>query len=284
MRMILFFVFLFICVSPIQAKVVDRIEAVIGNEVVTSLDVENLAPFYKQYPLQGIIDDYMIKRFCLEKGITVKEDEVDDYIRKVAEENNTTPDKLLKKIEGGGVKRGYYRKKIAFNIIKRKFMQKFIVPFIYITDEDVRNYYEEHKKDFAQAERIKIDMILFKKDEGKLAEDVIKNIHQNKVSFEKAKDMYSIRKDKPVFIPLYAFNEDVKDIIQKTRAGEVCGPVEVKEGIYILKVLDKVGGGFVPLDVVREDIKKRIFEDKVSYHLDMWLRASEKRMQVKIIR
>lgn len=284
MRVLWFFVLLFICVSPLQAEVVDRIEAVVGNEVITSLDVENLSPFYKQNSLQRIVDDCMIKEFCLKRGITVSENEIDDYIQEVSKENHISRDELFEKVKKSGVSEDYYKKKIEFNIIRMKFIQKFIVPFVYITDAEVKDYYESHKKSYVQEKEVKIDMILFKKSEGNLAKDVIENIHQGKIDFKKAKNVYSVKKDKPVFIPMNAFDDSVRDMIEKTMSGGVCGPVEVKEGIYVLKILDKVGGGFAPLDAVKEDIRDHVFNDKVSHHLNMWLKASRERVQVRIIR
>jgi len=284
MRVLWFFVLLFICVSPLQAEVVDRIEAVVGDKVITSLDVKNLSSFYKQNPLQGIVDDYMIEEFCLKRGITVSEDEVDKYIQEVCRENHISRDELFEKVEESGVSRHYYKRKIELNIMRMKFIQKFIVPFVYITDKEIRDYYEVHKEDYARGKEVEIDMILFKKGEGELAKDVIENIYKGRIDFERAKELYSVKKDKPVFIPVDAFNEDVRKMIEETMPGGVCGPVEVKEGVYILKVLDKVGGGFVPLDKVKEDIREHIFRDKVSHHLNMWLKACRKEMQVRIIR
>ncbi|MCG8472256.1 MAG: SurA N-terminal domain-containing protein [Desulfobacterales bacterium] len=158
----------FAATAVARTEVIDRIVAVVNDDVVTLSDLNDaLAPYEArirsmQYPLEkemevrfklreDIINQLIEKRLTdqlvARKGIKIGEAEVDRAIERVKSSNQMTDDTLRKQLKAQGISYDAYRDEIRGQLLRNRLVSYEVKSKIVITDEDIQNYYEAHKKD-----------------------------------------------------------------------------------------------------------------------------------------
>lgn len=121
-----------------------------------------------------------------------------------------------------------------------------------VSDQEIHDYYEEHKDDFKIEERRKVDYVLFSTEPSAedssrvydLANDIIKEAKSGE-DFAKLADEYS--EDPSVqnnhgdlgYFDRSAMVPEFSEAAFSAKPGEVVGPVKTRYGLHIIKVFDK---------------------------------------------
>jgi parvulin-like peptidyl-prolyl isomerase len=64
--------------------------------------------------------------------------------------------------------------------------------------------------------------------------------------------------------------------------GEISPVIELAQGLYLLKVVDKRGGGLKPFAEVRQEIIMKIEDEKMGQRFDVWIADLRKKSHVVI--
>lgn len=123
---------------------------------------------------------------------------------------------------------------------------------VQVSDEEIRNYYEEHKDDFKIEERRKVNYVLFSTEPSsedssrvyELANDILKEAKSGE-DFAKLADEYS--EDPSVqnnhgdlgYFDRASMVPEFSEAAFSAKPGEVVGPVKTRYGLHIIKVFDK---------------------------------------------
>lgn len=144
-----------------QARIVNRIMAVVGNQVITSMNLRQsisvdhrpqdfqALPAEKQNAilkqnLDGLIDDLLIAQKAASVGVNISDEEVDDTIERVLKQNRMSQEMLEKALASQNLNFTSYRSKIASDLLKAKFVSKEIKSNVIITNQEILNYAEKH--------------------------------------------------------------------------------------------------------------------------------------------
>lgn len=300
----------------VGAEPVDRIVAVVNEDVLTLSDLNNAFAQYRrsveasysgqelgqmlaearQVILSRLIDDTLMEQEAKKTGILVREEEVIQAINNILAQRNTSMDELIKAIAKEGMEIDVYKKKIRNQIMKMKLVRRDLKAKLMVGDEEIGDYYRRHRADYEgkEAVRIKQILILFPRNasgetRARLRADtelLLKRLN-NGEPFEKLAALYS---QGPAassggdmgFIEKGSMLAEVEQTAFKLELNEVSGVIESPVGFHIIKVADKRGAGLKPLETVREEIRARIEEEKMEKKYDEWIEALRKKSHIEI--
>lgn len=148
--------------SPGQARLVDKVVAVVNDEVITQTELEeagaNLFSRLRQSTapaeldevltkarrqvLAKLIEDLLVRQKATEMRLEVTAAELDAAIATIGRDNGMSADELLAELAKNGVSREEYRKKLTGQILHSKLLNYEIQSKIVISTEKAQEYYD----------------------------------------------------------------------------------------------------------------------------------------------
>lgn len=164
------------------------------------------------------------------------------------------------------------------NIVMNLSINKLIDPYISISDDEIKTYFEDNKADLGQKEEVKASHILVETEEE--AKEVKEKLNAGG-DFAKLAAEYStdVTKDKGGDLGFFAKGAMLPEF-EKTafslEIGKISEPVKSQYGYHIIKVDDKKGAKEAKLEDVKDDIKKSIKEGKSQEAYGEWYKEKLK--------
>lgn len=137
-----------------------------------------------------------------------------------------------------------------------------------VTDEDVEEYYKENRTSFFRDTSFRASHILIKDEET--ANKVEKEI-TNGLSFEDAVQKYSLCPSKQKQGDLGFFQKgkmvkEFEDRVFEMEVGQISEPVKTQYGYHIIKLTDKKEAGIMPLEIIKDNLKRDLMRSKQNYY------------------
>lgn len=172
---VVFFLAVFVSVIgqsfPLSAEVVDRIVAVVNDELITySMLNETFKPYEKRIKAQNfpfakemevrfefrervinqMIDEKITEQEVRRLGIKISRDEVDAAIERTKSMNSVNDEQLREMLAGDGMTMAAYRKSIRTQLMQTRLIQYEVKSKIIVTKEDIESYYNANKSEFGE--------------------------------------------------------------------------------------------------------------------------------------
>lgn len=311
----LWFLAVILAASSLQAESVDRIVAVVNEDIVILSELNAaFEPYRKRIEdtykgaerdtalaesrkafLNRLIDASLIEQEARKNGISVKDEEVTAAIKDMADRRNVAMDDLVKELAKEGLSLNAYKKEVREQMVRMRLLRREIKSRLMVTDQEIGEYYRVHRSDYEGREAVRIQQILLNLPKGaggeakekirKAAEEINGRL-KNGEPFELLAASIS---PGPVagggdlgFIERGMVLPEVEKAAFALDKGAVSGIIESPAGFHIIRALDKRGGGLKPIDEVREEIQGRIEEQKMMKKFDEWLAALRKKSLIEI--
>lgn len=226
--------------------------------------------YIKKTVLDEMVDYKILEEDAKKLGIEVDSKVVD---KKLADLKQDLGEKYKDEQKKLGIKDSFYKDKI----MEQEFLkahEKKIKSSFEVKDEELKNYYEEHKNEYYLA---KVSHILLKTEEE--ANQVYGELSENnfgELAKKYSKDQNS--KESNGFLGEFKsgiFEESVDEEIKKLNAGQISKPVKSKLGYHIIRVDEKK---VQPFSDVKDSIKTEILNNKYQEYL----KALRDKAEVKI--
>ncbi len=159
-------IFLLISNTPyiISAEMVDRVLAVVNNDVITLSELnEEMAGVSEQITrttppenlsaelnnvrekiLDSLIDKKLISQKAQEKGISVSENDVDKAFEEVLRRTGMTSEEMIATLEKDGLTEAIYRNTLRTQLLQNALISKELRQKIVITEETIHDYYTQN--------------------------------------------------------------------------------------------------------------------------------------------
>ena len=258
------------CSMIINAQEIDKIIAIVGDEIVLRSEVENQ---YLQYISQGvtsneelrceILEDLMTQKLlifsCKQDSISVTKEEIE---QEVETRVNYYVDQIgsIEKVEQYFEKDIYQIKKVLSELVEDQFliqrMQSSITKDVKITPFDVNEYYEKMDKSELPLieDRYKLSQIIVK---PKMSEDQINKLTDRLNAFRKRvlngedfKVLAALYSDDPGsannggeigFVSRGTFVPEFEKVAFRLKKGEVSEIVKTNFGYHIIQLIERRG-------------------------------------------
>jgi len=274
-----------------DARVVERIVAVVGNQVILQSEVEQkAAPFLRQIAsitdqteraaraaslrrevLDRLIDDELIDQQAKEMKLTVSSGDIDNSIKIIQNENNLTDEQLREAVSGQGMTWSAYRKDVKSQILRYRVLQMAVGAKTQISDREVEEYYNRHMKKSDYEVRASHIFLAIPADadtgivlEKRHAADELRKRAESGEDFDKLARAYSedpaTRDDGG---DLGFFGKDllpkaIEEVVFNMEVGQIRGPVRAERGFHVILLADKREKDARKLDEVRNEIRARL--------------------------
>ena len=303
---------------PCQAELVDRIVAIVNDEVITLSELEAaVSPYTSQiqtaayspeekqemlFKVRRDILDRMIDRKLTEQkgkalGVSVSESEVDQRIERIKEEEFLTEEALRKALADEGYTLEEYRKRIKSQLLGIKLINREVKSKVAITEDEIRAYYEDHKSSYTGKKKYHLRTILVRVNSWEngaaktAAQDKIETIATKLragVSFEDLARRYSedITAESGGDIGWFSISELTKELRETVRwmeEGQVSPVLETEQGYQILKLEKIEGTTGKTLEEAKDEIQETIYRQMVERKYDDWLKDLRKDAYIKIV-
>jgi len=310
------FVFSLFTPSFAEAELVDRIVAIVNDDVITFSDLnrEGAALFRRitqQAPpeqvqmallqareemLSNLIDKLIVEQRARKIGVTVDDAEVDSAVTRIIARNNTTPEKFRQQLELMGTSEKDYRELIRNQILQDRLVEYEIRSRVVVTEERMKEYYEKHYAEKTREEAYHILQIgISWKDDSAEAKNAAKQrateVREQAVAGEDFRSLAKQHSDLPSAadggdIGVFAKDEMsavMKHIILNLKAGQISPIEETPAGYQFFKLLSDRGdinlqGSY---DSVKEEIRKRLYEDDLNTHFQKWVKELREEAYIK---
>ena len=298
---------------PVCAQIADRIVAIVNEDVIT---LSELNAAFEPYAarinatyrggdkakvmaegrtaiLNRMIDNKLIEQQSKQSGLTVKDDEAMNVIRGMLASKKMELDEFVKVLERDGSSLDAHRKEIKDQLLRQRLIRREIQSKIVVSDEEVGAYYKKHQDEYEGKEAVRVRMILLATSQGTERDALRRQAGELRARllkgepFEMLAAQYSQGPTAPTggdigYIERGQTLPELEEAAFRMAVGEISPVIELAQGLYLLKVVDKRGGGLKPFAEVRQEIIMKIEDEKMGQRFDVWIADLRKKSHVVI--
>jgi peptidyl-prolyl cis-trans isomerase SurA len=302
-----FFIFILALAAPIfAANVVEEIVARVGNEIITKSDLEHeQARLYdelgrryqgsqleEQYALQKkqllsfIIDQKLLEQRAAELHLNV-DDDVSAAIKRLREESNIPNDQALQealKQEGSSITE--LRQDFRRRIIQQRILWNYVQGKVNITEDEIKNYYEQHKNEYMTEPKAKIRRYTVM-DENE-SKDLLKTEADSALAqLRSGKEIDPavfphVKADDPVEYTKADIDPKIAAVLDATKVGEYSEPIEISSGYAILKVEERKEPELIAMEEARGKIYNQLLQSRAEKYQKSFMEDLRKQNYVVI--
>jgi peptidyl-prolyl cis-trans isomerase SurA len=289
-----------------SAEVVDRIVAVVNNEIITLSDLNKAILPYKSNieasqnssekkqeliqslerdMLQQLIDRSLTSQQAAKYNIAVTKEEVASAIDNFMTSNKMDKPGLEAALAADGLTLEDYRTKMKAEILQSRLISRAVRSQVIITDSDIKTYYDAHADAFTGVKKYHLRNILMKSETDL---EAIEPKIGNPDSFEQLARKNSIASnasdggDLGVF-DINNFSEEIKNSLQTLKKGEHSPILFVGQGYQILFVEDIVLEGNKTLEQARDQIENILYKEQAEKRFKEWIESLKTQAHIKIM-
>jgi peptidyl-prolyl cis-trans isomerase SurA len=258
--------------KPQRIATIDRIVAVVNNEVITRNELSvRVARAASQLTRQGtpappladlerqllerMITDRAVVQFARENGLRVDDTELDRAIDRIAEENQMVTAQLRAALEKDGIPFARFREDIRGEIILARLREREVTDKIVITDSEIDNLLAAPQAGTADAES-NVSHILVRVPENATPEQVQARLARAEQALAQLKSGTDFRQvaasysEAPDALQggLMGWRENARlptlfaEATQGLKPGELSGVLRSPAGFHIIRLNDRRGG------------------------------------------
>jgi peptidyl-prolyl cis-trans isomerase SurA len=308
---------LLLVAAPAQARVVEKIAAVVGDDIVLSSEVEEHAgPFMQEIAaipnptqraaraaalrreiLDRLVDERLIIQQAAELKLTVSSEDIDRSIEQIKRENGGLTDaQLSAELVKAGQTMASYRQEIKKQIMRYRVLNIAVGSKVTVSDADVQSYYDGHMKsgDHVQVRASHIfvaipdnaDAVTLKAKE-KFAHDLLERAKNGEDFAKLAKEFSQDPATRDEGGDLGYFGRDmlpkpIEEMVFAMKVGEVRGPVRADRGFHVIKLVDRRVKEVKPLADVKEELRNQLRQKEMERQTKNYLTELRKKTLVDV--
>lgn len=315
----LFYLFgfiLFLCgTTSFTEAVVDRVAAVVNQEIITLSEVEKeIAPLKKEIVtedrlekqkqmqalcrrvLERLIEEKLIDQEVKKSGIKISSKDVEATVEEVKRRNNVTQEDLERALAVEGLTLETYKKQVEKGLQRQKLIQWSVKVEENAGEKEFREFYQKNISRYRTNETYRPGQILFVIPKGAAPEE----IREIRKKCQKVLEKIKKGEDFGEMALLYsedASNRDHGDLgyfkkgellpvfereALRLKVGEVSGIIRTEFGFHIIKLLDRKGIDPLPFEEVVERVKADYHDSEMEKAFRQYLSTLREKAVIEI--
>jgi foldase protein PrsA len=258
----------------------EEVVAKVGSKSISKEDLyTTLVDQYGEAALDTLIAEKIVELESKEKEITVKKSEMEEELQTI-QDSYGDEEAFNEALASSGASLDSVKENIKTYLLTEKLLQDRIS----ISDDQVKEYFEENKDSFAQEEQVEASHILVEDEET--AKEVKEKLDNGGDFAELAKE-YSTdtsNAESGGELGFFAKGEMVTEFDEKAFAmkkGEISEPVKTEFGYHIIKVTDKKEAKEAVLDEHKEEVKDLLFDQALQTEYGTWLEEQKEEYKIE---
>jgi peptidyl-prolyl cis-trans isomerase SurA len=290
-----------------QEEVMDRIVAIVNDDIVTLSQLETAADPYRKnietsqessarkkelmgqmyaQVLNQLVENSLVVQEAKRMGIAVDDADVDRAVENFKKEHNLDQERLELGLAAQGMTLEQYRERIREQITQSMIVSRAVRAKIVVTDEEVNAYYKKHYQEFKGKKKYHLKNIIVK-DSTALATVQAK--------LARGVDFYRVAQDDSIgsnassggelgTFDISSFSSEIKDALDGVGEGQYTRPVDMGGAFQILYVADIISMGQGP---VQEEVEKQIqdilYREHGEAQFKKWMETLKSSAHIKLM-
>ncbi len=300
-----------------QARIVERIVALVGDEVVLESEVnERSRPFLEEIAalpdanqrkqrtsalrrevLERIVDEHLLLQQANELKLSVSSEEVDRSIEQIKKDYSLSDTQLADELRRQGMSLASYRQNTRKEILRYRVINIAVGSKIQVSDNDVESYYERNMKS-GKNDNVKVSHIFVAIPENADAAKVLEREEYARKILARARageDFATLAKelsedratraeggDLGYFGKEMGLPKPVEELVFSMGVGEIGGPVRGNQGFHVIKLVDRRAADVKPLADVKEQLRLQLRQKEMERQTKIYLSELRKKTLVEV--
>jgi peptidyl-prolyl cis-trans isomerase SurA len=236
--------------------------------------------------LVDAVDELLMLQRGRELGLTPTTAQVKDAADRIKAQNNITTDEQLRKaLVESGMTYEEFEKNLATQYVIVRLQQQEIMPRVQLTDEEAKEYYRTHTKEFEKPATITIRDIFLSVPTVTQGGQVGTNAATDDEIARKIADIRARAMRGEAFTALVAevsespskanggligpinvseLAPQVRELVDKMKVGDISDPIRTPNGYQLIKLDSRVDAAPEPFEAVRDDIAERVGQSRMN--------------------
>ena len=313
-----FFLFFFMAAgfTPVLGETFNRVVAIVNDEVITLYELnkrikertgreasdlrfqsdERFLETRRQI-LKVLIDEKITQRKIQELGIKVTQKIIEGAVERVKSNNQWTQEDLQENLKQQGITYEEFQKNLRGEIERNRLINYEVKSKILITEEKIKQYYQENMSDFGSDEKVHLSSIFLIREDPN-DENEARKLH------EKGEEILSKLKKGAGFGELARqfskgpgaeeggdlgtfkteqLEPELRKICESLPEGHFSDLIIRPNGIQIVKLISKQGGRVKSLEESRNAIHSILYKNEVNNRYLSWIKELRESSYTKII-
>jgi peptidyl-prolyl cis-trans isomerase SurA len=316
-RLFYLFGFIFFLYGPasLSEAVVDRVVAVVNQEIITLSEVEKRVPPLKEeivtedrlekqermqalsrQVLEKLIEEKLIDQEVKKSGVKISGKEIEATVEEVKRRNAATQEDLEKALAVEGLTIETYKKQIEKSLQRQKLINWSVKIEEKAGEKELREFYQKNISRYRTNETYRPSQILFVIPKGATPEE----IREIRKKCQKVLEKIKKGEDFGEMALLYSedtSNRDHGDLgyfrkgelipifereALRLKVGEMSGIIRTEFGFHIIKLLDRKGMDPLPFEEVIERVKAEYYDGEMEKAFKQYLSTLKEKAVIEI--
>jgi len=300
----------------LRGEVIERIVALVNDEVITLTELEEMAkPVYDEVKrtstpseqelklkkvrgevLDRLVDSKLLGQEIKKRKMEISDRDVDAAIADILKSTNLSENDLKKVIAREGMTYSAYRQRVREELGKMRLVSREIKSKIVIEEETLRKAYQENLEKYTDPLEVKIQQIFFRFPPNgspekaaavrKEAQSILERARKGEDFAELAKK-YSQAPEASEGGVLGYFKHkelmpELEEVGFKLKVGEVGDLIASPLGFHILRVLERKGGEPRPFAEVQNKIRDEMIQVEAEKKYNEWMKDLKAKAYIQI--
>lgn len=286
--------------ASVQAEIVNRIVAVVGNQVITMSDLEKAytkdelgilksgSQISKREYLEKMIEKMLIDQEVKRQGITVSVLEVEQAIEKKRTQLGMSPDDFIQTLRRQGMTIDEYRDQVRENLVLGKLVSREVKSEINISDKEIELYYQKHQAEFKTPDKIHLyHLVIRKADASRETIARIQKEFAQGASFTALAKKYSEGEEAEKggdlgWVEMNALKPELAQMLMSVEINELSPVYEDEVGLHLFWIQGREKGIQPGLDQVKAQIKQILEREQFDQQYELWLKRLKGKAYIEI--
>ncbi len=307
-RYFLVFIFLLAFSSPLQAKIVDRIVAVVDGQVITLSALEeflgarqarmgkgnsggNIKKVRRQ-ALEQLIERKILLQEAGDRKIKIRAERVDRRLEAIRK-RFASEKEFRQALRKENLTETDLRKRIKEDLMISVLMDREVRSKVRVGKEEIKQFYEKNKTMFKEPGEVELGHIFIKvkkgatwEEAGQKGKDILKQLREGadfSLLAKKYSDGPNAKKGgKLGFLRLGELNPEFEQAVSGLKVGEISALIKMGDGFHIIKLEGRKDARQMELSEVKSRIESLIFANKAEKRYREWIKELKKKHYIEI--
>ncbi len=281
---------------PITADgsvVVDRVVAVVNNEIITLSDLQREETLKKVDAKQDermLLDDMIDRKLQMaaakSAGMDVTDKELTEAVADIMKRNSLDSKQFEAALAKEGLTLEQYKTELREQMTLSRMFNKYVRSGVAVDEAEVRAYYERNIKTYSLPEEIRVRQIFFRVPENAKPAEIASIREKATAALARAKkgeNFVTLVKELSEgetaalggdlgFLQRGQAIPEIEEAARTLKPGEIAGPILCAGGFHIIK-LEEIRTPVKPFEKVKDEITKMLYELKVENTYRTWLQT-----------
>ena len=267
-----------------RSEVIDKIVAIVNDDIVTLGDVQKSVTVEKQgmftsadeyfrnmslkEKLDGFIEGTLIQQQAKKMKIDVSDKEVESVVESIRKQNLITEKEFKERLQKENISYKAFFEGIRNNLLRNRVLARAISTTVLIPEASLKEYYDANPDQF-RSEEFRLQQIFIssrREDASTRAQAAFKLLQQEKpfeaVAKEYSDDPSGARGGDIGFVKKEELIPQLLQAISLLLPGTSSHPIVTPYGYHIIKLLEQRKSEAVPFDSVKDAIKAKLTQQE----------------------